>query len=262
MYNGLLICNDRGIYIFIETINGIELVFETSESSFSPQRVDRGTLAMLSVAEFSENDKVLDLGCGYGVVGIYAAKLIGGCACGRACVRAGGSAGGSVDGRIDGFGRNVFMSDIDASCVEMSKNNAAANNVAEVHIILSDGFKNIQETDFTLILSNPPYQVDFSVPKHFIEKGFNHLRIGGKMLMVTKRELWYKNKLTAIFGGVRITHIDGYHVFCAEKRRARYANAKPFYQCNPEHCSKKSAARATPTPNVGSALIRAINKNV
>ena len=183
-----------------ETINSIDLVFESSRSSFSPQRIDRGTLAMLSVAELSESDKVLDLGCGYGVIGIYAAKRIG--------------------------ERNVIMSDIDATSVALSTKNAAMNGVGGIKVILSDGFKDIRDSNFTLILSNPPYQVDFSVPKHFIEKGFNRLTIGGKMLMVTKRELWYKNKLTAIFGGVNITNIGGYHVFCAEKRRMNYANAK------------------------------------
>ena len=42
--------------------------------------------------------------------------------------------------------------------------------------------------------------------------------------MVTKRRQWYRNKLIAIFGGVRIREIDGYYVFEAQKRDARYAN--------------------------------------
>ena len=63
----------------------------------------------------------------------------------------------------------------------------------------------------------------FTVAKRFIEKGFNRLKIGGKMYMVTKRKDWYKNKLISIFGGVRIHEIDGYYVFEAEKRSASYA---------------------------------------
>ena len=58
-------------------IKGIDLVFETSKSLFSPRAVDLGTLSMLSLVEFGENEKVLDLGCGYGVVGILAAKIVG-----------------------------------------------------------------------------------------------------------------------------------------------------------------------------------------
>jgi 16S rRNA (guanine1207-N2)-methyltransferase len=48
--------------------------YEDSNEVFSPKNADKGTLAMLSVVEFDSNDKVLDLGCGYGIVGIFAAK--------------------------------------------------------------------------------------------------------------------------------------------------------------------------------------------
>jgi 16S rRNA (guanine1207-N2)-methyltransferase len=90
--------------------------------------------------------------------------------------------------------------------------------------VQSDGFNSLTDTDFDVILSNPPYHADFAVPKHFIEKGFNRLKVGGRMYMVTKRKDWYKNKLTAIFGGVKVFEAGEYYVFCAEKRSARYAN--------------------------------------
>ena len=57
-------------------IKGIDLQFETDAANFSPTAIDQGTLAMLSAVEFNQNDKVLDLGCGYGVVGILAGRLI------------------------------------------------------------------------------------------------------------------------------------------------------------------------------------------
>ena len=183
-----------------EIINGVELFFETSSALFSPSGIDKGTLAMISAVDFSPDDKVLDLGCGYGTVGIFAAKLIG--------------------------PQNVVMSDIDKKSVELSAKNAEINNVSGIKIILSGGFENIPDKDFALILSNPPYNSDFSVAKHFIEKGFNRLVTGGKMYMVTKRKDWYKNKFTAIFGGAKIYEIDGYFVFCAEKRGTQYANKK------------------------------------
>ena len=80
---------------------------------------------------------------------------------------------------------------------------------------------------FDLILSNPPYQTDFSVAKGFIEKGFNRLKIGGKLYMVTKRRAWYKNKMISVFGGVEIRETDGYYVFIAERRSLQYANKAP-----------------------------------
>ena len=144
-----------------EQVQGIDLVLNTNEEVFSPTAVDKGTRAMLSFVEFKENDKVLDLGCGCGVVGILAAKQIG--------------------------ADNVVMCDVSENAVQLSKQNAAANGVAGVTIRRSDGLKEISEKDFTLILSNPPYHTDFAVAKGFIEDGFKKLAIGGKMVMVTKR---------------------------------------------------------------------------
>lgn len=173
-------------------IKNVSLRFETDKSNFSPNSIDVGTLAMLSAVEFSPNDKILDMGCGYGVVGILAAKLIG--------------------------QGNVTMCDISESAVRQAKINAELNGVPDIDIKISDGFSEIADNDFTLILSNPPYHADFSVPKHFIEVGFKKLAVGGKMVMVTKRLDWYKNKLTSVFGGVRVREIDGYYVFISEKR--------------------------------------------
>lgn len=176
-------------------IKNVSLKFETDPSNFSPNSIDVGTLAMLSAVEFLPDDKILDMGCGYGVVGILVAKLIG--------------------------QENVTMCDISESAVKQAKINAELNGVPDIDIKISDGFSEIADNEFTLILSNPPYHADFSVPKHFIEVGFKKLAVGGKMVMVTKRLDWYKNKLTSVFGGVRVREIDGYYVFISEKRGER-----------------------------------------
>lgn len=143
-------------------IKGIDLKFETTNNLFSPRNVDKGTLAMLSVIEFNDNDKVCDLGCGYGLVGILAAKIIG--------------------------QENVLMIDNDPEAVSTAKQNSILNNVPEIETVVSDGFFNTLTTGFTKIISHPPYHVDFSVPKAFIEKGFNRLNQGGALYMVTKRK--------------------------------------------------------------------------
>jgi 16S rRNA (guanine1207-N2)-methyltransferase len=182
-----------------ETIRGFELFFESGAGCFSPNRVDRGTLAMLSFAEFGAADKILDVGCGYGVVGIVAAKLAG--------------------------PRGVFLTDADETAIQYARRNAILNGVEGVSIILSDAYKNLDESGFNAILSNPPYHADFSVAKTFIEKGFNRLLAGGKFYMVTKRKDWYKNKFAAVFGGAKIHEKDGYFVFEAEKRSSAYARA-------------------------------------
>lgn len=184
-----------------ETIQGVTLQFETDSSLFSPAAVDRGTLAMLSAAEFQPEDVVLDLGCGYGVVGILAAKKTG--------------------------AERVTMCDCEEAAVVLSQQNAEKNGVPGITILQSNGFEKVIRQDFTVILSNPPYHTDFSVAKHFIEEGYRHLAEGGRMVMVTKRLDWYKNKLASVFGGVRVQETDGYFVFCAQKRRRPVKKEKP-----------------------------------
>lgn len=173
-------------------IKNIQLQFITDDTLFSPKKIDIGTLSMLEEIDFNLESKVLDLGCGYGVVGILAAKIIG--------------------------EDKVVMCDIDDNAVNISKNNASLNGVGNICIIKSDGVKDIDINDFSIILSNPPYHTDFSVAKHFIEIGFYKLVLNGRFVMVTKRFDWYKNKLTSVFGGVKVIEKNGYYIFISEKR--------------------------------------------
>ena len=184
--------------MFTADLFGIPLRFETAETLFSPSRVDAGTRAMLSRVIFSSGDKVLDLGCGYGVVGIYAAKRIG--------------------------AERVTLADIDALAVRLAKINAGLNGVAGLRVLQSDALDGIDDAGYTLILCNPPYHEDFNTAKRFIEKGFNRLALGGQMVLVVKRRGWYESKLCAIFGGAAVEEADGYFVMTAEKRRENYAN--------------------------------------
>lgn len=189
-------------------INGISLKLYTENSLFSPNSIDKGSLIMMSKIDFQPGQKILDLGCGYGVIGIYAAHFSG--------------------------AENVTMVDINPIAVELSRKNAKYNNLSAINIFQSDGFHNIVEQDFDLILSNPPYHADFKVPKNFIENGFRHLKSGGSMIMVTKRYKWYKNKLESVFGGVKVIEENGYYIFISQKRAIRKANIK-----NRQKLSKK-----------------------
>lgn len=182
-----------------EKINGHDIKLDTGNYYFSPTGIDKGTSFMLSQTKISPDDKALDLGCGYGIVGIWLYNE--GC-------------------------RDIVMCDISDEAVNLSSGNLVLNNIQGVRVLKSDGLKDIPDSDFTLILSNPPYHTDFSVAKSFIEDGFHKLRIGGRMVMVTKRLDWYKNKLISVFGGVRIAEQDGYYVFTAEKRSDKFAPRK------------------------------------
>lgn len=183
-----------------EEINGTEIECETGEYYFSPGRVDRGTRLMLETVPLKETDKVLDLGCGWGVVGIYAAKKLG--------------------------PGQVVMCDVLEEAVALSTDNLKRNNLEGVKVIKSDGLKDVEDRDFTLILSNPPYHTDFAVAKAFIEDGFRKLTVGGRMVLVTKRLDWYRNKMKTIFGGVKVYEAEDYYIFLSEKRAAHVVKEK------------------------------------
>ena len=145
---------------------------------------------MLRRAGITEDDRVLDLGCGWGYVSLYASL------CGA---------------------QRTDACDIDERAVRCTNENLVRAGFAPC-AVASDGLDAIEARDYTCILSNPPYQSDFSVAKKFIAQSYAHLAVGGRLMMVTKRRDWYKNRLIAVFGGVRIEEDDGYFVFCAEKR--------------------------------------------
>lgn len=177
-----------------------KLKFTTENTLFSPAGPDRGTLAMLKNISLGEEEKVLDLGCGYGLVGVSIAKVIG--------------------------ADRVAMADFDIKATETAAINARENGVAGISIFHGNALEEIEDRDYTLILSNPPYHTDFSIPKQFIEDGFRHLAVGGRMVMVVKRLDWYKNKLTTIFGGVRVVEEDGYYILTAQKRNLKVIKDK------------------------------------
>src|SRR5690554_407972 len=103
------------------TAKGYDLVFKTDPMVFSPYGLDRGTAALLSVVAISTHDRVLDLGCGYGVVGIMAAQIVG--------------------------EDQVVLVDVDPVAVKLAQENARLNHVPKLAVYQSDGFKDIKETN-------------------------------------------------------------------------------------------------------------------
>lgn len=182
---------------FKTDINGVCLQMTAESGLFSPDHADQGTLAMLSAIELEQEQKLLDLGCGYGIVGIYAANF---------CQP-----------------ENVWMLDKNVRAIEMSRINAVANRVETINILQSDGPEVLlgtgHQASFDWVLSNPPYHEDFSIARRFIETSYKLLKTGGKLVLVVKRLDWYKNKLRSVFGGVKIHSINGYYVLIAEKRK-------------------------------------------
>lgn len=173
-------------------IAGEHLVLEAVDGLFSPRGLDAGTRFLIECLDLGADERLCDLGCGYGALGIWAAKRLG--------------------------SERVFGIDIDRKAVDQALANAAANGVGDLRIVEADGFDGVDEAGFTWICLNPPYHVDWDVPKKLIRKSFNRLRIGGRLALVVKRRDWYEAQLRKIFGGCQVRERDGYHVLIAERR--------------------------------------------
>ena len=141
-------------------INGISFTFNTDNGVFSKGELDFGTnLLIRNALSLDISGDVLDLGCGYGAIGIILKKI---------------------------KDVNVTMSDINNRAVHLSKMNAKKNNVA-VNVINSDGYENISDC-FDYIISNPPIRVGKKKLYELLLDSKNHLKKDGKLVIVIRKE--------------------------------------------------------------------------
>jgi 16S rRNA (guanine1207-N2)-methyltransferase len=177
------------------------LQLETDSQLFAPQAADPGTLAMINQVRLQPADRLLDLGCGYGLVGLAAAKVLG--------------------------PQQVVLVDINPLAVQLARRNAARNGLAGLRVIEGDGPAAVAPEQFSLILCNPPYHTDFSVARRLIEQSYACMSEGARFYLVVKRLIWYQKKMTAVFGGVQVRESNGYYVLCSEKRPRSAVPANP-----------------------------------
>lgn len=156
--------NSSNVYFKKEIIydyRGRKLKFRVSQALFSSFDVDLGTKHLLQtlVSEgVNSYDKVLDLGCGYGPIGI--------------------SLKSAYQPSI------VHMVDRDALALEFSRQNAELNSLSGFEVYGSLGYDDITETDFDLIVSNIPAKVGEPVLSHILEDAKFYLRPGGRVVVV------------------------------------------------------------------------------
>ena len=142
-------------------INGISLKFISDNGVFSKNHVDFATDFLLNVISREEiSGKILDVGCGYGVIGITLSKL---------------------------FDVDVTMLDVNSRALELAKRNAAKNETENAKIIESNGFENINE-QFDVIVTNPPIRAGKSVIYTIYEEAKKHLKQGGKFYLVINKK--------------------------------------------------------------------------
>lgn len=110
--------------VFSETLKDIPFVFHSTWGIFSPRNIDEGTLLLMKYLDIKETDDCLDLGCGYGPIGLTMAKL---------------APKGSTT-----------LVDKDFKAVEYSNINAELNQIKNAEALLSNGFDQISKRKLIL----------------------------------------------------------------------------------------------------------------
>ena len=176
-----------------QKIKNEKFEFFTSSGVFSKDDVDKGTLILADNMDIPENSKILDMGCGIGILGIAAAKL---------------------------FDANVVMSDINQRAVKLAKMNSKLNNV-KAEVSQGNLYEKIKYDDFDIILSNPPQNAGKEVCFRLIEGAKNHLKVVGNLQIVARHNKGGKTlskKMEEVFGNVKVVAKKaGYWVYVSVK---------------------------------------------
>lgn len=145
--------------VFRETLRGQPLTLHSTWGLFSPRQVDEGSRLLLEHLQIADSADCLDLGCGYGVLGLVMARLA--------------PAGHTV------------LVDKDFVAVEYARKNARINGIDNCEAFLSNGFSEIGDRRFDLIVSNLPAKVGKELLYLYLYDAFEHLKEGGAFYVVT-----------------------------------------------------------------------------
>jgi 16S rRNA (guanine1207-N2)-methyltransferase len=144
---------------FDAELRGQPLHFHTTWGLFSPREIDPGTRLLLDRVEVRADDDCLDLGCGYGAIGLVLARL-------------------APRGR-------TLLVDKDFVAVEYARKNAEANGVANAEPLLSNGLRDVpRERRFSLIASNIPARAGNEMLTLMIADARARLTPGGRLYLV------------------------------------------------------------------------------
>jgi 16S rRNA G1207 methylase RsmC len=145
--------------VFTEAIRGHDLTFHSRWGLFSPRGIDEGTRLLLDHLEVPPSADCLDLGCGYGPIGLTLARL-------------------APRG-------HTTMVDRDFVAVDYARANAERNGITNVEALLSDGFEALDDRRFDLVVSNLPAKVGNEAYTILFHDAARALRPGGRIVVVT-----------------------------------------------------------------------------
>jgi 16S rRNA G1207 methylase RsmC len=182
--------------VFQTELRGRTLTLHSTWGLFSPREVDEGTRLLLRHLQVGPEEDCLDLGCGYGPVGLTLAAL-------------------APRGR-------TLMVDKDFVAVDYSRRNAEINRIDNARAQLSDGFRHVDPAlRFDVVASNLPAKVGKEALSLYLHDARDRLRPGGRLYVVTVNGLrpFIRRNLSEVFGNYEKLK-QGAHYTVAMARRA------------------------------------------
>ena len=176
-----------------------QYIFKTSTGVFSYKKIDKGTDILLKNLKITnkQESKILDLGCGYGVIGIILADILP--------------------------KSEVYMTEINKRAVWLCKKNIRLNKLNNAIIKRGNLFEPFHDLKFDLIITNPPLALGKSILYDIFTKSFNFLNQNGSFQCIIRTKQGAKsafNKLKEVFGTDNVELLDissGYRTFLAQK---------------------------------------------
>ena len=142
-------------------IRGKKFTFNSDNGVFSKNGVDFGSRLLLDFIPLEEvGGKILDLGCGYGVIGIALNKLTG----------------ASVD-----------MVDVNLRALHLTEMNVSANKCQNINVFESNVYENVN-SKYTSIITNPPIRAGKKIVYDIVMNAKNYLEKDGKLFLVIRKE--------------------------------------------------------------------------
>lgn len=177
------------------TFHGKRVKLNADNGVFSKDRVDFGTNVLLNALEINEDvHSVLDVGCGYGVIGV------------------------SIAATYENI--NVTMVDVNERAVELANENIIKNNCLNAVCKKSSLYDNVSDS-FDMIISNPPIRAGKNIVHGVCEIGYNHLNKDGSIWVVIQKKQGAQslmNKMQEVFNNVEVVKKEsGYFILKSVK---------------------------------------------